>query len=43
MDGPGGYHTKGNKSDRERRISHDTPYVWNPNELIYKTPTDSQT
>ena len=34
-------------SDRERRISYDITYMWNPkndtNDLIYKTETDSQT
>ena len=43
MDGAGGYHTNGNKPDRERHISHDVPYIWNLNELIYTTATDSQT
>ena len=33
------------KSNRERQISYDTPYMWNlkkkdTNELIYKTETD---
>ena len=36
MNGTGGYHTKGNKSDRERHISHDIPYIWNLNELFTK-------
>ena len=44
-DGPRDYHTKWSKSERERQISYDTPYMWNleydTNELIYKT--DSQT
>ena len=48
MDGPGDYHTKPSKSDRERQISHDIAYTRNlkkndTNELIYKTETDSQT
>ena len=29
MDGPGDYHTKWSKSDRERQISHDITYMWN--------------
>ena len=47
MDGPRDYHTKWNKSDRERQIEYDNTYMWNlknnTNELIYKTETDSQT
>ena len=48
MDGPGDYHTKWSKSDKERQISYDSAYVQNlkkndANELIYKTETDSQT
>ena len=40
MDGPGDYHTKCSKSDRERQI-YDIVYMWNflrndTNELIYK-------
>ena len=35
------------KSDRERQIPHDIPYVWNlnhdTNELAYETEPDSQT
>ena len=27
MDGPGDYHTKWNKSDRERQISYDIAYM----------------
>ena len=46
-DGPREYHTKWSKSDRERQILYDTPYMWNPksntNESIYKTETNSQT
>ena len=46
MDGPGDYHTKWSKSDRERQI-YDITCMWNlknnTNELIYKTETDSQT
>ena len=46
MDGPRGYHTKWNKSERERQISYDTTHMWNlifkndTNELIYKTEID---
>ena len=29
MDGPRDYHTKWNKSDRERQISYDITYMWN--------------
>ena len=47
MDGPGDYHTKWSKPDRERQVSCDTTYMcdlWkDTNELIYKTKTDSQT
>ena len=47
MDGPGDYHTKWSKSDRERQISYDITYKWNlkydTNEFIYKTEADSQT
>ena len=48
MEGPGDYHTKWSKSDRERKISYDIAYMWNikkkdTNALIYKTETDSQT
>ena len=36
MDGPRGYYTKWNKSDRERKILYDFTYMWNvekkPNE-----------
>ena len=28
MDGPSEYHTKWNKSDRERQISYDITYMW---------------
>lgn len=31
------------KSDRERQMSHDITYMWNPNELIHKTEIDSHT
>ena len=47
MDGPRDYHTKWNKSERERQIPYDITYMWNlkydANELIYETETDSQT
>ena len=47
MDGPGDYHTKWSKSDRERQISYGITYMENlkkkdTNELIYSTETDSQ-
>ena len=29
VDGPRDYHTKWRKSDRERQISYDIPYMWN--------------
>ena len=31
MDGPGAYHTKWSKSDRERQLSYDTTFRWNLN------------
>ena len=34
MDGPGDYHTKWSKSERERQIPYDITYIWN---LIYST------
>ena len=44
MDGLRDYHTKWSKSDREREISCDITYMWNPksvtNELIHKIETD---
>ena len=47
MDGPRHYHTKQNKSERERQISCDINYMWSlkedTNELIYETEIDSQT
>ena len=48
MDGPGDYHTKWSKSDKERQISYGISYMWNlkkshTNELIYKTEIDPQT
>ena len=40
------YHTKWNKSQRERQLPYDITYMWNlkygTNEPIYKTETDSQ-
>ena len=45
MDGPRDYHSKWNKSERERQISYDITYLWNlkydTNEPIYKRKTDS--
>ena len=46
MDGLGRYYANWNKSDREREISYDIPYMKNlkrndTDELIYKTETDS--
>ena len=47
MDVPRDYHTKLNKSDRERQISYGITYMQNlkydTNELIYETDTDSET
>ena len=48
IDGPRVCHTEWSKSDREREILYDMPYMWNlkrsdTDELIYKTETDSQT
>ena len=38
------YHTKWSKSDRERQIPYDIPYIWNwkydTSEVIYDTETD---
>ena len=34
IDGPGDYHTKWGKSDRERQISYDIAYVWNLKKMI---------
>ena len=46
MDGPRDYHTKWNKSEREKQMSYDITYMWNlkydTNEFIYKTEIDSQ-
>ena len=45
MDSPRDYHTKPNKSERERQI-YDITYKWNlkynRNEHIYKTEIDPQ-
>ena len=48
MDGPREHHIEWNKSDREREILCDIPYMQNikrneTNELTYKTETDSPT
>ena len=44
--GPRDYHTKWNRSERERQLLYDITYMWNlkydTNPLIYKTETDSQ-
>ena len=34
MDGPGDYHTKWSKSDRERQVTYDIAYMWNLKKLI---------
>ena len=36
MNGPGDYHTKWSKSDRERQISYDITYMWNLKKKLYK-------
>ena len=45
MDATRDYHTKWNKSERERQIPYDNTYMWNlkydTNELINETETDS--
>ena len=47
MNGIIDYHTKWNKSERERQIPYDITYIWNlkrgTNEPIYEKETDSQT
>ena len=47
MDQPRVYHTKLNKSEREKQIPYDTTFMQNlkhdTNELIYKMETDLQT
>ena len=46
MDGPGDYHIKWSKSDRERQIADDIPCMWSlkndTNVLIYKTEKQKQ-
>ena len=47
VDGPGDYHTKWRKSERERQISYDIAYMWylkssDKNELIYKIETENE-
>ena len=34
MDGPGDYHTKWSKSDRERQTSYNIAYMWNLKKMI---------
>ena len=34
MYGPGAYHTKWSKSDRERELSYDIAYMWNQKKMI---------
>ena len=45
MDGPGHYHTKWSKSEREAQIQYDITYTYNlkydTNEPIYEMETDS--
>ena len=47
IDGPRDYHTEWSKSERERQIPYDIICIWNliydTNERIYKTKTDSET
>ena len=47
LDGSRDYHTKWSKSDRERQIPYDIPYIWNlqydTNEFTCKAEIDSQT
>ena len=47
LDGSRDYHTKWSKSDRDRQIPYEIPYIWNlqydTNELTYKAEIDSQT
>ena len=44
MDANRDYHTKWNKSERERQTPYDITYMWNlkhnTNELIYEAETD---
>ena len=47
MDEPRDYHTKRNKSERQKQIPYDITYMWNlkydTNEHSYETETNSQT
>ena len=43
MDEPRGYHTKWNKSEKDKYITHTWNLKKNTNKLIHKTETDSQT
>ena len=48
MNGPRECHTELSKSEREREILYDIPYMWNlkrndTHELTYKAERDSQT
>ena len=47
MDGLREYYAQWNKSDRERQMLYDIPYMWNikneTTESIHKKETDSQT
>ena len=47
MDAARDYHTKCNKSEKERQIPYDITYMWNlkydTNEFIYEIEMDSQT
>ena len=48
MDGPRDSNTEWNESARERKILHDTAYMWNlkrndRNKFVYKTEANSQT
>ena len=36
MDGPGDYHTKWSKSDKERQISYGIAYMWNLKKQLYR-------
>ena len=40
IDGPGDYHTKWSKPERERKIPYDIIYMWNQNT---HTPMNKQT
>ena len=43
MNGPGDDHTQRSKSDRERQISYDAIYMWNPCLLnVYNSVSTSQ-